>query len=166
MIKIIIFFIVILFLNMAFLPSVFNTDEFLVAPIFLCAVFAFSPSFGKGLARAAIFSLLFELAGSLPIGYYLFPVAATAPVFWWTMKSIDFRGNNQEKISLSAILGQSLIIFILVYIFSFIFVWFMFNYDFRESFPAWLLLFQPKILIYNFILATGTVYVFKKIIQT
>jgi len=120
----ILFFIYIFFLILEnlLLPAIAGPELFLITPIFILAIIANSLNFKKAMFELVILGLIGELFIGAQIGSSLVPLIITAFVYFTLDRFIEIRAGLDSIASFTVILGRSLVLLCLSYIYSWFFI--------------------------------------------
>lgn len=163
----VLFFIFLFFLlvNNLLLPALVGPKEFLVVPVFLMSVIVYSGSFKLVVVRGVVFSLTAELLSGMKFGDILVPFSCAVLIYLWISSFLEIKSGLTESSWPIIVLGSSLFLIFLTYIYSWGFIFNQSSYSLITTWSEWKLLFHGDIIINTFLWAAAFSYLFHYVIQ-
>lgn len=122
------------------LPALIGPKIFFIVPLFISGIIVYSQNIKRKLIHAGLFLLVTEIFLGHNIGDLLLPFSVTALIYLWLNRFLSLESGLQENDSFGSIIGGSLVIATIFYVFSFFFILAESSYSITHTWAEWIIL--------------------------
>lgn len=116
------FFIFFVVLESLLLPALMGPKAFLITSLFVLAMVIYGRSIRPRLIQAVIFLFFAEVFSGAKVGSFIIPFIITAGFYIWINRFLDIKTNLRESDTIFSIFSGTLVLALLVYVYSFFFI--------------------------------------------
>lgn len=131
------FFLFFLLLENLILPALIGPHMFSITVLFLIGLAVYSSSLKVRIVHIGILLLIAEIFTGNNIGNFLIPFGITVIIYLWLNRFFSISSGVQESNSFAGIIGGSIAIMAVFYLYSWFFILFGSSYNINSSLTEW-----------------------------
>lgn len=141
---IIFLFLLLLLLENLFLPALMGPKPFLIVPLFVLALVVYGQNTKLRLAQAVVFLIIAEMFSASGFGSMVLPFIIVVILYLWWNRFLNIRFSLQESSSFMGLLGGTLFLTLLAFIYSYVFLFFRSSNSVIEAWELVLILIKTS----------------------